>query len=32
MTIAAGDVEIVAKVAGRVRDSIDRVIEGKTEW
>ncbi len=31
MTIAAGDVEIVAKVAGRVRDSIDRVIEGKSE-
>ena len=31
MTIAAGDVEIVAKVAGRVRDSIDRVIEGKSD-
>jgi MoxR-like ATPase len=31
VTIAAGDVEIVAKVAGRVRDSIDRVIEGKSE-
>ena len=31
MTIAAGDVEIVAKVAGRVRESIDRVIEGKSE-
>jgi len=31
VTIAAGDVEIVAKVAGRVRDSIDRVIEGKSD-
>jgi MoxR-like ATPase len=31
VTIAAGDVEIVAKVAGRVRESIDRVIEGKSE-
>jgi len=31
VTIAAGDVEIVAKVAGRVRESIDSVIEGKSE-
>ena len=31
MTTAAGDVEIVTKVAGRVRESIDSVIEGKSE-